>query len=225
MPGSYQVNDDRQRIAGGIARPAEHHLPGGFVFCAFNQHSKIERAVFDLWLRILRAVPGSVLWLQAGPGAKRMRARAAQAGVDPARLVFAPRVAKPEHLARLRLAGLFLDTHTYNAHTTSSDALWAGVPVLTSPAQGFAGRVTASLLKAVGLPELICADFAGYERLATELARDPARLGTMRQSLEANRLTSPLFDTAGYTRHFESACVTIWETHRAGGAPRSFAVG
>lgn len=225
MPDSYQVNDDKQRIDGRVAQREEHFLPDGFVFCAFNQHSKIERSVFDLWLQILGHVPGSVLWLQAGPGAKRMRARAAQKGIDPVRLIFAPRVPKPEHLARLRLAGLFLDTHTCNAHTTASDALWAGVPVLTCPAQGFAGRVAASLLKAVGLPELICADFAEYERLAIALARDPGRLGAIRQELEVNRLTWPLFDTASYTRNFESACESIWETHRRGGTPGSFAVG
>ena len=216
MPDSYQVNDNRQRIADRIAQRAEHGLPEGFVFCSFNQHSKIERKVFDLWLRIVANVPGSVLWLQAGPGARRLRARAAQKGVDPSRLIFAPRVPKPEHLARLRLAGLFLDTHTYNGHTTSSDALWAGVPIVTCPSDAFAGRVAASLLKAVGLPELVCADFAAYERQAIELARNPGRLVALRQKLEANRLTQPLFDTEKFTRHFERALESVWETHRAG---------
>jgi protein O-GlcNAc transferase len=211
MPDSYQVNDHRQPIADAMPR-AETGLPEGFVFCAFNQHSKIERDVFDLWLRILANVPGSVLWLLAGPGGARLRARTTQRGIDPARLVFAPRVPKARHLSRLRHADLFLDTHTYNAHTTASDALWAGVPVLTCPADAFAGRVGESLLKAVGLPELVCADFAAYERLAVELARDPARLTALRRKLEANRLTYPLFDTEKFTRHFERLLQAAWES-------------
>jgi protein O-GlcNAc transferase len=224
MPDSYQVNDRRQRFADKVALRADNGLPEGFVFCAFNQHSKIERQVFDLWMKILASVPRSVLWLQAGSGARRLRARASQKGVDPTRLIFAPRLPKPEHLARLRLAGLFLDTHTYNAHTTSSDALWAGVPVLTCPSDAFAGRVAASLLNAIGLPELVCADFAGYEKKAIDLARDPASLAAIREKLEACRLTRPLFDTEKYTRHFERALASIWAIHCAGEAPRSFVV-
>ena len=224
MPDSYQVNDRGQRFAEKAAERNGHGLPEGFVFCAFNQHSKIERHVFEVWMKILANVPRSVLWLQAGPGAKRLRATASQKGVDPARLLFAPWLPKPEHLARLRLAGLFLDTHTYNAHTTSSDALWAGVPVLTCPADAFAGRVAASLLNAVGLPELVCADFAGYEKKAIDLARDPVGLAAIRGKLAANRLTRPLFDTEKFTLHFERALASIWKIHRAGEVPRSFAV-
>ena len=151
-------------------------------------------------MEILAGVPRSVLWLQTGAGEHRVRARAAQKGIDPSRLVFAPHLPKPGHLARLKLADVFLDTHTYNAHTTSSDALWAGVPVITCPADAFAGRVAASLLKAIGLPEMICADFAAYQRLAIELALDPQKLDGTRSKLGSNRLTQPLFDDARFTR-------------------------
>ena len=224
MPDAYQANDDLQPIAAPTDR-AENRLPAaGFVFCGFNQQSKIERHVIDRWLRILGHVPGSVLWLLAGPGEGRLRARAAQQGIDPARLVFGPLLPKADHLSRLRLVDLFLDTYTYNAHTTSSDALWAGVPVLTCPSPSFAGRVASSLLKAVGLPELICTDLAEYERQAVALALDPSGLAALRAKLAANRLTHPLFDTRKYTRHFEHALDTIWEIHRAGGVHRSFAV-
>ncbi len=224
LPDSYQVNDDRQRIQEGSAIQAAHGLPEGFVFCCFNQHSKIERTVFDVWMASLAGVPGSVLWLQSGAGERRMRARAALKGIDPARLVFAPRLPKPEHLARLKLADLFLDTHTYNAHTTSSDALWAGVPVITCHADAFAGRVAASLLKSIGLQELICTDFDAYRRMAIELALDRPKLDNIRAKLAANRLTYPLFDTARFTRNFERALEKMWEIHVSGAPPRSFAV-
>ena len=153
-----------------------------------------------------------------------MRARAALKGIDPARLVFAPRVPKPEHLARLKLADLFVDTYTYNAHTTSSDALWAGVPVITCPADAFAGRVAASLLKAIGLPELICADVDAYQRSAIELALDPKKLAGIRSKLAANRLAYPLFDTGRFTRNFERALEAMWQIHTSGASPQSFAI-
>ena len=224
LPDSYQVNDDRQRIKEGSSNRAAHGLPEGFVFCCFNQHSKIERTVFDAWMAILAQVQHGVLWLQAGGGEKRMRTRAALKGIDPARLVFAPRLPKPEHLARLKLADLFLDTHTYNAHTTSSDALWAGVPVITCPADAFAGRVAASLLKAIGLPELICADVDAYQRSAIELALDPQKLAGTRAKLAANRLAYPLFDTERFTRNFERALEAMWQIHTSGASPQSFAI-
>lgn len=224
MPASYQPNDNRQPIAGRVARRAEWGLPESFVFCAFNQHVKIERAVFDAWLRILSDTPGSVLWLLAGGGEKRLRLRAAQSGVDPARLVFARLLPKPEHLARLGLADLFLDTYTCNAHTTASDALWAGVPVLTRSSPGFAGRVAASLLKAAGLPELIAPDAVTYERQAIALARDPELLRSFANRLKENRAALPLFDTARYTRSLESAYQAMWARHRSGAGPQSFSV-
>lgn len=225
LPGSYQPNDDRRAIAQVTFAPADCGLPDGvFVFCAFNQHAKIGAAVFGAWLRILQAVPGSVLWLLAGPGEPRLRAAAAAGGVDPARLVFAPRMPVGKHLARHRLAGLFLDTDLYNAHTTAADALWAGVPVLTLRGASFAGRVAESLLRAVGLPELVADDLAEYERRAVSLARAPELLADLRARLEQNRGTAPLFDTRRFARGLEAAFETVWAHHVAGRAPAAFAV-
>ncbi|MDX1377194.1 MAG: hypothetical protein R3357_16630, partial [Burkholderiales bacterium] len=223
LPGSYQANDDRQPTAAETPSRAAEGLPSsGFVYCCFNQSFKIERETFAAWMHILGAVPGSVLWLFASnPEIEpRLRAAAAALGVDPARLVFARWAKRPEHLARQRLADLFLDTHHYNGHTTASDALWAGVPLLSWSSDAFAGRVGASLLAAIGLPELALASLADYERLAIELARDPARLAALRARLEANRLTQPLFRTADHTRALEGAYEQMWARHLAGEAPR-----
>jgi protein O-GlcNAc transferase len=225
LPGSYQANDDRQPTARATPTRAQAGLPETeFVFCCFNQNFKIERSMFEAWMRILVAVPGSVLWLfQSNAEAEpRLRAAAAAQGVDSARLVFARWARRPEHLARQRLADLFLDTHTYNGHTTGSDALWAGVPLLTWPSDAFAGRVAASLLNAIGLPELIAPSLADYERLAIELARDGARLGALRARLAANRLTQPLFRTEDFTRCLERAYERMWARHEAGEPPRHF---
>jgi predicted O-linked N-acetylglucosamine transferase (SPINDLY family) len=224
LPASYQVNDRRQRIADTAIRRADFGLPEGFVFCSFNQHVKIERSVFDLWLRILAAAPQSVLWLLEGGGEKRLRERARQQGIDPARLIFARVIAKPDHLARLRFADLFLDTHVYNAHTTASDALWSGIPVLTCSSDGFAGRVAASLLKAVGLPELIAADTEAYAQQAIAFARNPERLRMLARKLEANRLTQPLFDTGRFARDLERAYEAMWARHLQGAVPQAFAL-
>jgi len=224
LPASYQVNDRRQRIADTAMRRADCGLPDGFVFCSFNQHAKIERAVFDAWLRILACTPASVLWLLEGAGERRLRARAEQQGIDPGRLIFAKLMAKPEHLARLRLADLFLDTHTCNAHTTASDALWSGLPVLTCSGDGFAGRVAASLLRAVGLPELVAADSEAYAQQAIAFARNPEPLRVLARRLGANRLTHPLFDTGRFTRDLERAYETMWARHLQGAAPQAFAV-
>jgi predicted O-linked N-acetylglucosamine transferase (SPINDLY family) len=225
LPASYQPNDDRRAIARATLAPADCGLPGeAFVFCAFNQHAKISAAVFGVWLRILDAVPGSVLWLLAGPGEPRLRAAAVTAGVDPARLVFAARMPMAKHLARHRLASLFLDTDTYNAHTTAADALWAGLPLLTMRGTSFAGRVADSLLRAVGLPELVADDLADYERRAVAFARAPERLGALRVRLDRSRATAPLFDTGRFTRGLETAFETAWARHVAGRAPAAFAV-
>ena len=225
LPASYQPNDDRRAIAEVALAADDCGLPGGaFVFCAFNQHAKLSAAVFSAWLRILNAVPGSVLWLLAGPGEQRLRAAAAAARVDPARLVFAARAPMAKHLARHRLAGLFLDTDIYNAHTTAADALWAGLPVLTMRGASFAGRVAESLLRAVGLPELVADDLADYERRAVSLARAPDLLGALRVRLDQNRATAPLFDTGCFTRGLEAAYETAWARHVAGKAPAAFAV-
>ena len=227
MPSSYLTSDDRQPIADDAGSRAAHGLPEkGFVYCCFNRTYKIERPIFDAWMRILGAVPGSVLWLLAGGSAMEanLRAAASIAGIDPARLVFAPRQKKPEHLARHRLADLFLDTHTYNAHTTGCDALWAGLPLLAWPGESFPARVAASLLRAVGLPELIAPTLADYERTAIELSRDAERLAALRARLAENRLTMPLFRTGQYTRQIEAAFQVMHERRLRGAPAEAFAV-
>jgi protein O-GlcNAc transferase len=227
MPSSYQANDDRQRIADQAGSRAQQALPQhGFVYCCFNRSYKIERPIFSAWMRILEAVPGSVLWLLATHSALEgnLRAAASAAGIDPARLVFAPRQSKPLHLARHRLADLFLDTHTYNAHTTASDALWAGLPLLTWPGESFAGRVAASLLRAVGLPELIVPTLADYERTAIALSREPQRLAALRSRLAENRLTMPLFRTGQYARELEAAFQSMHERRLQGAPAEALAV-
>jgi protein O-GlcNAc transferase len=225
LPASYYVNDDRRAHPDGPPAPADCGLPAdAFVFCAFNQHAKISAAIFAAWLRVLDAVPESVLWLLAGPGEPRLRAAAAAAGVDPARLVFAPRMPMVKHLARHRLARLFLDTDICNAHTTATDALWMGLPVLTLRGASFAGRVAESLLRAVGLPELVADDLADYERRAVAFARAPDVLGALRARLDRNRATAPLFDTERFTRGLEAAFETAWSRYLAGAGPVPFAV-
>ena len=223
----YQAND-RKRAA-SEARPdrAEAGLPAdAFVFCCFNQTYKITPDFFGAWMRLLAAVPGSVLWLLADNRwvEDNLRREAAARGVAPDRLVFAPRQSVPDHLARHALADLFLDTFPYNAHTTASDALWMGLPVLTCSGRSFASRVAASLLHAVGLPELITHDLAEYERLALALAREPVRLAAMRHHLEAVRATAPLFDIDRTRREIETAYRLIWELHQRGEAPRTMTI-
>ena len=227
LPDSYQANDDRRVIAPTTPSRADAGLPAdGFVYCCFNNAHKITPEIFAVWMRILNAVPGSVLWLLANEAnaMDRLRAVAAGQGVDPARLVFAPQLLSAEHLARHRLADLFLDTLPYNAHATASDALWAGLPVLTQMGQAFAGRVAASLLRAVGLPEMITQDAAAYEALATALGRDPARAAALKAKLAAAIPKAPLFDTPRFTRHLEHAYRMMWQRHAAGLAPEGFVV-
>jgi protein O-GlcNAc transferase len=227
LPGSYQPNDDRQRIDDLTPSRAQLGLPeDGAVYCCFNRSYKIERETFAAWMRILSAVPGSVLWLLWSNAATeaRLREAASLAGVDPARLVFAQRLPKAAHLARHRVADLFLDTHTVNAHTTASDALWAGLPLITWPGETFASRVAASLLTAVGLPELIVSSLADYERTAIALGRDSERLRRLRERLADNRLKMPLFRTADYARGLELAFATMHARQRKGEAPQPFAV-
>ena len=225
MPWSYQVNDDRQRTADETPSRFACGLPAsGFVFCSFNKQYKIDRALFDAWMRILGAVPGSVLWLLGGHGEKRLRQAAGARGIDPARLVFAGKQPKPEHLARHRLADLFLDTYYVNAHTTAADALWVGLPLLTAQGPSFAGRVAASLLHAVGMPELVAPDLAAYERRAIDLARAPAKLAELRARLDAGRRTAALFDTARFARDVERAYAQMWETRAAGREAGAFDV-
>ena len=220
LPDTYLPADDKRPIAQHTPTKAEAGLPNdGFVFCSFNNTYKFTPEVFDVWTRLLKAVEKSVLWLPATNDAamRNLRREAEARGVDASRLIFAPFLASAdEHLARLKLADLFLDTLPYNAHSTASDALWTGLPVLTTPGETFAGRVAASLLNAVGLPELIADSLPGYEQMALRLANDPAALGAIREKLARNRTTCPAFDTARFTRNLETAFLSIYERTRAG---------
>jgi predicted O-linked N-acetylglucosamine transferase (SPINDLY family) len=219
---SYQVNDSKRVIADKVFTRAELGLPeSGFVYCCFNASYKITPETFASWMRILTAAPGSVLFLLGGDAAveHNLRQQALSRGVSPERLVFAARVGNAEYLARYRAADLFLDTLPYNAGTTASDALWAGLPVLTRAGRSFAARVAASLLTAVGLPELIAHDETHYERLAVELANDPARTSAIRRKLAANRSTCALFDTPTFTRNIEALYERMYERHQSGLSP------
>jgi predicted O-linked N-acetylglucosamine transferase (SPINDLY family) len=197
----------------------------GFVFASFNNSYKFSPLSFDIWMRLLRAVDGSVLWLsQPNPAATRNLRREAEArGVDPARLIFALRLPAPEdHLARLGLADLFLDTLPYNAHTTAMDALWAGLPVLTSMGDSFASRVAASQLHAAGLPELVADSLEAYEEKALILARDPGAIATLKAKLASNRGHCALFDTERFTRNLERAYHTMWLRAERGAPAETF---
>jgi len=227
LPESFQANDDQRKISEKLPTRREAGLPeSGFVFCSFNNTYKINPPVFDVWMRLLKTVAGSVLWLVADRLSveNNLRREAAERGVEPSRLVFAPRVKYAEHLARFRLADLFLDTLPFNAGTTASDALWAGVPVLTCAGEAFASRIAGSLLTAVGLPELITHSLKEYEALALKLATTPGMLAELRARLAENRTTYPLFDTDRFRRHIESAYVAMWQRYQRGEPPESFAV-
>jgi protein O-GlcNAc transferase len=224
LPHSYLPHDEASRaISERRFERSEFGLPEcGFVFCCFNNAFKFNPRVFASHMNILNAVEGSVLWLSRDNDAAigNLRKEAVAAGVDPARLVFADRLpSSSEHLARHRLADLFLDTLPYNAHTTASDALWAGLPVLTQIGETFAGRVAASLLTAIDLPELIVQTQAQFERLAVELATDPNRLAAVAGKHANNRLTQPLFDTSLYVGHLEQAFAAMLRRHRDGLRP------
>ncbi|QSA97657.1 UDP-N-acetylglucosamine-peptide N-acetylglucosaminyltransferase [Methylococcus sp. EFPC2] len=220
LPHSYQPHGRHARIGRRPGR-AEAGLPErGFVFCCFNQAYKITPEIFDVWCRLLANVPDSVLWLLDSTTAEgNLRDAACQRGIAPARLVFAPDQAQNEHLGRLGLADLVLDTLPYNAHTTASDALWAGVPVVTCAGDTFPSRVAGSLLHAVGLPELIAADLDGYYELALELATSPELFRKLKRKLDTNRLTTPLFDIQNYTRHLETLYATMWRRYLDGKRP------
>jgi protein O-GlcNAc transferase len=227
LPNCYQVNDTTRKIAARTPSRHEAGLPEtGFVFCCFNNNWKITPDVFSVWMRLLRTVEGSVLWLLSDnkTAERNLRSQAQDRDIDPARLVFANRLPLEDHLARHRLADLFLDTLPYNAHTTASDALWAGLPVVTPLGESFAGRVAASLLKAIGLPELVTHSIDDYEALALRLANNPEFLKSYRNQLTKNRLTYPLFDTDRFRRHIETAYLQMWEIWQRGERPRSFAV-
>jgi protein O-GlcNAc transferase len=213
LPNSYQTNDRKRLISERQFTRQELRLPEhGFVFCCFNNNYKILPATFERWMRILKAVDGSVLWLfQDNSSAKEnLKKEAEKQGIASDRLVFAERLPLPEHLARHRQADLFLDTFPYNAHTTASDALWAGLPVLTLMGRSFASRVAASLLNAIGLPELITSSKKDYESLAIELALNSNKLADIKLRLANNRLNAPLFDTPLFTKNLEAAYTKIY---------------
>jgi len=222
MPHSYQVNDRSRQIADKQFSRKELGLPEqGFVFTCFNNNYKLAPESFDIWMKLLHQVPGSVLWLLQDNlhSADNLRAQAQRCGIASERLVFAPRMEITLHLARHRQADLFLDTFNYNAHTTTSDALWTGLPVLTRLGHTFSSRVAASLLNAAGLPELITGSNEEYAALALKLANDAELLGAYRRRLEANRLTCPLFDSDLFTRHLETAYQTMQQRRLAGLPP------
>jgi predicted O-linked N-acetylglucosamine transferase (SPINDLY family) len=218
LPNSYQVNDSTRQIADQIFTRTELQLPeSGFVFCCFNNNFKIRADTFDSWMRILGQVEKCVLWLlEDNPvSPANLRKEAATRGIDPNRLVFAKRVPPPQHLARQRAADLFLDTTPYNAHTTASDALWAGLPVVTLIGESFAGRVASSLLSALNLSELITSTREEYEALAVRLATNPGMLRKIRKKLEGNRLSAPLFDTPLFAKHLEKAYMNIFKRYQS----------
>jgi predicted O-linked N-acetylglucosamine transferase (SPINDLY family) len=224
LPDTYQVNDSARALPGPSPGRAALGLPEkGFVFCSFNLSYKLTPEIFALWLELLNKTPGSVLWLlqnneEFAANLKR------EAGDLADRLIFAPMIPLDRHLARMQEADLFLDLLPCGGHTTASDALWACVPLITCRGGAFPGRVAASLLHAIGLPELVTDDLARYRDLALALAEDTARLKALREKLLANRRTTPLFDTARFRRHIESAYVTMWEMCLAGEARRGFTV-
>lgn len=225
LPHSYQPNDKTRDTGGKTPTRAAAGLPeAGFVFCCFNNSFKIQPHIFDIWMRLLREIDGSVLWLigDNSSAITNLRREAGLRGIDAARLVFAPRAPLEDHLARHHLADLFLDTLPYNAHTTASDSLWTGLPLVTCMGGTFAGRVAASVLNAAGLPELVTSTLADYEALALLLAREPARLAAIRAKLTENRDTCPLFDAVRFTRRLESAFTRMWERAERGEKPAAF---
>ncbi len=227
LPGCYQVNDSQREISPHTPSRAECDLPeAGFVFCCFNNNYKITPEVFGMWMRLLHAVPGSVLWLLEGnrfaPG--NLRREAQVRGIAAERLVFAPRLAPAEHLARHRRADLFLDTFPYNAHTTASDALWVGCPLLTIAGETFMSRVAGSLLRTLGLPELVTTHLDEYEAMAVRLARDAKQLDDLRARLRTNRTTSELFDGGQFAKNLEKAYETMWQIYASGEEPSTFRV-
>jgi predicted O-linked N-acetylglucosamine transferase (SPINDLY family) len=228
LPETYFPTDARRQIAGKTPNRSDAGLPEqGFVFCSFNNSFKYSPALFDVWMALLRNVAGSVLWLPESNAAAigNLRGQAKARGIGAERLVCAPFVPNPaDHLARLKLADLFLDTLPYNAHSSACDALWAGVPVVTCRGGTFAGRVAASVLTALGLPELVAPALKDYEALALELARDPALLSQAKRKLVSNRATHPLFDTERFTRHLEAAYRIMWQRSQQGLPPQSFVV-
>lgn len=222
LPDTYQVNDRSRKIASVQDARSDHGLPdNGFVYCCFNNSWKITPDVFDVWMRLLKQVEGSVLWLfeDNEMASANLRHEATKRGVSPNRMVFARHAPLDQHLARHRHADLFLDTWYCNAHTTASDSLWSGLPLITKLGDTYASRVSASLLRAIELPELVTESKESYEALALDLAKNPKRLAEIRNRLVANRLRTPLFDTPRFTRNIETAYEIVWGRYQAGLQP------
>jgi predicted O-linked N-acetylglucosamine transferase (SPINDLY family) len=222
LPDSYQVNDSKRAIAARRFSRADLGLPeNGVVLCCFNQSYKLAPESFDIWMRVLKANERAVLWLfeSSELAQANLKREAAGRGVAAERLVFAPRMPLADHLARHAAADLFVDTFAYNAHTTASDALWAGLPVVTLLGKTFAGRVCASLLRAVGLPELITHSRQEYEATLLDLAADPERRAALKAKLAANRTSAPLFNAVRFARHVEMAYLQMHERAAQGLAP------
>jgi len=219
LPDTFQGNDGKRVISDKPIARRDVGLPEeSFVFCSFNNSYKITPAWFDVWMRLLRKVDRSVLWVLGGDKEleANLRREAASRDVDPDRLIFAPRIPYADYLARYRLADLFLDTFPFNAGSTASDALWGGLPIITCSGEAFASRMAGSLLITVGIPELVTKNAAGYEDLALQLATDPGRMASVRSKLAANRVSSPLFDTPSFTRKLEKAYEAAFERYRQG---------
>ncbi len=222
LPDVYQVNDTKRPIAERTPTRAELKLPDtGFVFCCFNNNFKITPDIFGIWMRVLNEVPNSVLWLTESnaAAARNLRVEAKHREISPERLVFAPLAEYSDYLARYRVADLFLDTLPFNAGATASDALWAGLPVLTCSGQPFTARMAGSLLTTIGLPELITTTPEAYEQMAIDLATHPEKLTAIKRKLAENRVTTPLFDTKLFTKHLEVAYTAMYERYQAGLAP------
>ena len=227
LPDCFQANDSKRRMGEQPRTRTDAGLPEeGLVFCAFSNSYKITPAMFDVWMRLLRRVDGSILWLLGGSTAveANLRREAAGRGIAPDRLIFATRLGYADYLRRYQLADLFLDTSPFNAGATASDALWAGLPLITCAGEAFAGRMAGSLLHAIDLPQLVTASLEDYERMALELAQDRAAIEALKVKLAQGRATCALFDSARFARHVESAYQTMWQRHAAGQPAASFSV-
>jgi predicted O-linked N-acetylglucosamine transferase (SPINDLY family) len=219
LPYCYQVNDHTQTISQMGYTKRDFGLPDDvFVFCSFNQGYKIDETMFNIWMKILKNVPDSVLWLlvKGEMVKKNLRQEAERRSVNPDHLHFADRLRKPDHLERLSKADLALDTRIYNGHTTSSDALWAGVPVITLQGDHFASRVSSSILKAIGMPELVTTSLEEYKNLAVRLAKNQDQLEAVKKRIIENRLKNPLFDTPRFVKNLERVYKEMWEIYLAG---------
>jgi predicted O-linked N-acetylglucosamine transferase (SPINDLY family) len=227
MPDCFQANSDRPALAPGAITRAQLGLPQrAFVWCSFHSSYKVNPPLFDIWARLVEAIPESVLWLYAGDDAtaRNIGTEAARRGMDRQRIVTGGRLPYPMHLARLACADLCLDTWPFNGGATTSDALWAGVPVVTRAGDSFASRMSGSLLRCLGLADLVGESLDEYEQIALDVARRPERLSTLRSQLASAKVLSPPFDSARFCRHLENAYVEMHRQHRSGGRPASFEV-